>query len=291
MNKFPFKYALLGGVCLIASGCSQSATGQVAAVVNGEEITLQEINAELTNANIPNTVDKKVAQQAALQRIVDRRLMSQTAKEEGLDQTPEYFVREHQLKDALLGQMLAQRIERTIKVPDEETITKFIADNKSMFEQRAIYSLDRIQFPLPTDREKLKALENDHSMAAVATTLGGQGIKFSRGPAQADTLQIAPDRVKWLTSIPSGEPFVTVDNGIVSVAVITGKVDQPIAPAQARPIALQALRNQSLGNTMQERLKTARTAAKITYQDGFSPPAKDAAQQPAAQPAAQPAKK
>jgi hypothetical protein len=41
------------------SACDREATGQVAAVVNDEEITLQEINAEIAALQIPETADKK----------------------------------------------------------------------------------------------------------------------------------------------------------------------------------------------------------------------------------------
>lgn len=84
--------ALLAGTSLLAA-CDQEPTGQVAAVVNGEEITLQEINAELAGLNVPQGVDEKRVRQAALQRIVDRRLLAQAAKEEGVDQSPEFLVR------------------------------------------------------------------------------------------------------------------------------------------------------------------------------------------------------
>ena len=96
----------IGAVCFIGAvllgGCQKEATGQVAAVVNGEEITLQEINAELAQLQVPEGVDRAQVQQAALQRIVDRRLLAQAAKEDGLDATPEFLVRHRQLEDALL---------------------------------------------------------------------------------------------------------------------------------------------------------------------------------------------
>ena len=79
------------------AACDKEPTGQVAAVVNGDEITLQEINAELGNAPIPEGVDKKAVQQAALQRILDRRLLAQSAREEDLDKSPEYMLRERQV--------------------------------------------------------------------------------------------------------------------------------------------------------------------------------------------------
>ena len=76
-------------VCLaLLAACEKKATGQVAAVVNGEEITLQEINTELEalSPSQQDAKDKKKLQQAALQRIVERRLLAQAARDDGLDE-------------------------------------------------------------------------------------------------------------------------------------------------------------------------------------------------------------
>mgnify|MGYP001548392619 CR=1 FL=1 len=61
-----FRIACLVGVALLA-GCQKEATGQVAAVVNGDEITLQEVNAEMSGMQLPQRVDKTQVQKAALQ--------------------------------------------------------------------------------------------------------------------------------------------------------------------------------------------------------------------------------
>lgn len=97
--------------------------------MNGDEITLQEINAEIGNANMPAGADAKEVQKAALQRIVERRLLAQSAKEDGLDKTPEYLIRSRQIDDALLVQFLGQRSEKSFQVPNQQTIDKYMAEN------------------------------------------------------------------------------------------------------------------------------------------------------------------
>src|SRR3546814_15478049 len=98
MNR---KISLTFAVAALAlSGCGKEATGQVAAVVNGEEITLQEINAELGSRPIPEGVDKKVIQQAALQRLVERRLLAPAARDDELDNTPSHPIPEQKVRAA-----------------------------------------------------------------------------------------------------------------------------------------------------------------------------------------------
>ncbi|MBJ7499704.1 MAG: SurA N-terminal domain-containing protein [Sphingopyxis sp.] len=273
-RKISFTFAV---AALALSGCGKEATGQVAAVVNGEEITLQEINAELGSKPIPEGVDKKVVQQAALQRIVERRLLAQAARDDELDKTPDYLLRERQLRDALLVQLMGQRAERALKVPGQQEIDKFIADNPLMFANRTILTIDRIQFALPSSADQLKALENDHSMDAVAARLRQMGIEFRRDTPQIDAAILGPQRMQQIRALPEGEPFVIPENGVVTVGVITSERAEPVSPANARPLAVQALRNRQLAATLQERLKQSRAAAKIEYQPDFAPPADKAA--------------
>lgn len=263
---------LLAGV-LVLAGCQKEATGQVAAVVNGEEITLQEINAELGQAQLPEGAAAAQVQQAALQRIVDRRLLAQAAREDGLDQTPEFLIRRRQLEDALLVQLLGERTGRTASVPEAKAIDDFMRQNPAVFAGRTIYTVDRIQFPLPADPSKLKALEEDHSMDAVAATLQGMGIQFTRGAAQMDSAQLGQARLNQIRALPEGEPFVIPEGGRVTVAVITGETAQPVQSDQARPAAIQMMRNQSLSAAMRQRLQTEKAESEIEYQQGFAPPA------------------
>lgn len=260
-------------VALSLTACDKEATGQVAAVVNGEEITLQEINAELGSTPIPDGIDKKVVQQAALQRIVERRLLAQAARDDELDKTPDYLLRERQLRDALLVQLMGQRAERALKVPGEQEIDKFIAENPVMFGERKVLAVDRIQFAMPKNLDQLKALENDHSMEAVASRLKQMGIEFSRDTTQIDSAALGQQRLQQIRALPAGEPFVIPENGIVTVGVVTGERAEPVPAANARPLAVQALRNKQLSETIQQRLKQSRTSAEIQYQSGFAPAA------------------
>ena len=258
-------------IALSLSACDKEATGQVAAVVNGEEITLQEINAELGSAAIPEGADKTLVQQAALQRIVERRLLAQAARDDELDKTPDYLLRERQLRDALVVQSMGQRAERALKVPGEQEIDKFIADNPVMFAERKILAVDRIQFAMPKNVDQLKALENDHSMEAVAARLKQMGIEFRRDATQIDSAALGQQRLQQIRALPAGEPFVVPENGAVTVGVVTGERAEPVPAANARPMAVQAIRNKQMSETMQQRLKQSRTSAEIQYQPGFAP--------------------
>ena len=261
-----------GALLLLVGGCEKKVGGQVVAVVNGEEVTQQEVNAELQAANIPATADKKAVMAQVVQQIVDRKLLVQKAKAEGLDKSPNYLEQLRRGEDALIINLLTTKAAKGVALPDTAAVDKFIAENPTLFSQRKRYTLDQISVPQPTDQTVLRQLEPAHSLEAVAATLSAAGIQFTRGNAELDSAMLPPPVAAKIAALPAGEPFVTPDKGRIVASVITSTTPSPTPEAQARPAALELLRRQSLGAAMQKQLDAARAAAKITYQPGFTPP-------------------
>ncbi len=265
-------YVSLVAALLVTSGCGKKATGQVVAVVNGDEITLDELNAELNSVNLPASADKKLAMRQLLQQVVDRRLLAQTAKEQGLDRDPAYVTQQRRMNEDLLVRMYAKKSADTIPVPTAAEIDKYIAEHPLVFGSRTRYKLDQIRFEMPTDPSKLKALEADHSMEAITTRLTSMGIKFQRGNSALDSGAVDPSALKQVTSLPPGEPFITPAGRQIAVSVVTGTEPLPVPEAQVRPLAVQALRNETLNKIGETRLKEARAKGKIEYQTGYEAP-------------------
>ncbi len=263
-------------IVLIASavavtGCKRAATGQVVAVVNGEEVSLSELNGELKNA--PAGGDKDAIRAAALQNLVNRKLLVQQAHDRGIDKDPEYLQQQRRLDDELMINMLGQQVTKNVPVPSASDIDRFIAEHPEMFAQRTIYSLDQVIFPLPADPSRLKALEADHTLDAVVARLKGMSIQTQRQPAKLDSAGTPPQFLKTIGDLPAGEPFVVATGGRGVVSVITGREVQPITGDAARKIAAEAIRRNAVGEIAQKQLKQARDSAKIEYQPGFAPKA------------------
>lgn len=281
MRRFGLVATIALGVAL--AGCSKKPTDQVVAIVNGEEISLPELNAELGQAQVPAGVDKKLVQQQLLQRLVDRRLLAQAAKETGLDRDPAFIVEQRRVNESLLVEKLAKRTNDSIPVPTAAEVDKFMASNPSLFAGRQIYGVDQIAFVTPADPTRLAALEPAKTQAEVIAVLQKLNIPFQRANRAVDSASVPPEQMQKILSLPKGEPFVVPGNGQVTVNVITGSKPEPLPAADARAAAVRVLRSQSLSKLGEARLKEARTKAKIEYQTGFAPPAKPGA---AAAPAA-----
>lgn len=263
---------LLLASALTTAGCKRAATGQVVAVVNGEEVSLSELNGELQRAAAQGG-DKKVVQAAALQGLIDRKLLVQASRERGIDKDPEYLQQQRRLNDELMISMLGKQVTKNVPVPSTTEVDKYIAAHPDMFAQRTIYALDQIQFAAPADRAKLKALEADHSLDEVAATLTQMGIKFARQKGVMDSAQTPPGLIRQITNLPPTEPFVLASGGRVIVSVIADKRVQPLDGDNARQLATQVIRRDAVSDIAKKQVKQARDAAKIEYQPGFAPTA------------------
>ena len=243
------------------------------AVVNGEEITQQELNAEI--AELPNapTGDKKAVQRQMLQQIINRRLMAQVAKEDGLDRDPLYVIRERRLKEELLVSMYGKKTADTVRVPDAPAVKKFIADNPGRFSQRTAYLVDQISFDMPNDQKILKELEAARSLADVEATLKQKAITYQKGKNSIDSGVVPAVVMKQILALPDGEPFIIPAQGKIIVSVIVGQQPVPVSEQDAGPMAAQAMRAENLGAVLKKRVDEARAKANITYQAGLEPPA------------------
>jgi len=267
----------LTSLSLILAGCQKKAEGQVVAVVNGEEITLNELNGEIAELNVPANADKKLVRAEVLQRMVERRLLAQAAKDSGLDRDPAYVNQERRLKERLLVSMYGKKAFDTVAVPDTTKVDQYISSHPGIFAERKRYRLDQVQFDAPSDIKRLQELEGAHSMAEIAAWLNKSGIKFERGASALDSATVPPETMAKINALPAGEPFIVPNGNKIVVSVITGSEPVALTAEQARPLATQAIRQEELNKIGQDRLKEAKAKADVKYQTGYEPPKAPAA--------------
>jgi EpsD family peptidyl-prolyl cis-trans isomerase len=265
---------------LMVGGCGKKVGGQVVAVVGDQEITQNELNAELNGQQIPPGADKKAVMAQLLQQIVNRKLLVARAKEQGLDKSPTYLGQVQRAEDAVLINMLSSNAAKAVPIPDAAAANAFMAQNPSLFAGRKRYQLDQIAFPITPDQGLAAKLRSAKSMAEVEAVLKGMNIPYKQGNSTLDTAAIPPQVAAQIAALPAGEPFLVPQGGQVIASVIRSTEAVPVPPGQAQPAAVELLRRQAVEQAMRKQLDSARATAKITYAPGFAPPAKGA--QPAA---------
>ncbi len=256
---------------LVTAACDRKPTGQSVAVVNGEEISAGELNGELQLANVPPGADQKLARQQLLQGLIDRRLLAQAARKNGVDKSPDFLSRQRRLTDELLIAMNAERQAGSQKLPDQAAVDAFIAQNPYQFGQRQILALQQIAIDAPSDPKALAPLADAHSLDAVAATLTRLKIPFTRTSGRLDTASVPPEALKRIFALPATEPFVLPANGKLYANIITGREPVQMPQDEMRKAAMAALRQQNTRSGLASDVKQLRSTAKIEYQPGYAP--------------------
>ncbi len=259
-------------LALVAGGCAKKVGGQVVAIVNGQEITQQELNGELNGATIPPSADKKVVMAQLLQRVIDRKLLVAKAKKEGLDQSPAYLAQIQRTQDGVLIDLLANKTGKSLPLPTAAAADTFAAENATLFGARKRYQLDQLVFTPNKDPGLPQKLRAAKTMDDVKAALSAAGIQFQTGHNGMDTGSLPPAVAKQIAALPAGEPFLIPQNGQIIASVIRAAEAVPVTPDQARPAATALLRRQALEKAMADQVKSERASAKIDYEAGFAPP-------------------
>jgi len=270
------KYRIIAAIALttLSSACDRKAEGQTVAVVNGEEITAPDLNFALEQAKVPDKADKTAVRSQILQQLVDRRLLAEQARKEGIDKTPEYLNRQRLADETLLITMLANRRLNTAQLPSDREVQNFISTHPEMFDKRETWSLDQLMYPTPTDAGVKGQILAAHSVDELAAVLQKNNIAVTRQKNRLDTANIPPELYGKLASLPAGEPFAASSGQQTVASAIIGREPNPISGDKAKPIAVDAMRKTQTAKGLEDMLKSLRNSAKIEYQPGYAPPKK-----------------
>lgn len=256
---------------LVLGGCAKKPGGQVVAVVGNEEITQQELRAEALTAAPGASEDFEAAAPGLLQRVIERNLLAEYARDQGLDRGPEYVARRRQLEQTLLASLAARKIAGSPKPPTDAEVRKFMADASTWFAARERLTLDQVSFPTPADATQIKALTALESLDAIEQKLRAQKVKINRARSVLDTGSIDPFIGKQIVALPNGEIFDLSTNGTTFIGTIVARSSNPTPPAQAVQAAGDALLRGKSGKLVGEKVAALRKAAKITYDPAYQP--------------------
>lgn len=268
--------AIMTAAMMTIAGCGDKepelGKGQVVASVNGEDITVHELNAELAYARAPGNTDRRQAEAAALQRIIDRKIVAKIAREQKLDKTQNYMLQKMRAEDMLLVSMLQRQVVSKVGVPNRGDAEAYISGHPKMFAQRTIYSVDQIAFR-PDNDAMLKEISGFKSLDQLQSYLDEKQIRYRRTPQTIDSAGLEPALLDQIVKLPAGEVFVVPVRGELVANLITGSREEPLLGEPAIRLAtslLQRERVQELAKTqLDPEIKKGRET--VRYQKGYGP--------------------
>ncbi len=267
--------------CLALAACSpksgQVDKSQVAAVVNGVEITLREIDLVQQRLAAPNASPAALAAQrrAILGELVSTELMAQQAVSDKLDKSPEFLLDAHIAYRQALARQVEQRAVRDLEPVLPGQASDVIDRNPRRFAKRRLLMIEEMSLARP-GTALLEALDSaaggGASLDRLEQIVKESRVGYRRVVNNSATDQLSDKLADALLAAKPGRPLVvSVSPERGAVLVLLATRDAPIAGAAATQAVMTELNQQRRQQTVQAKVKAVLAAAKIDYQGEFAP--------------------
>ena len=300
-NLFPcLKFGVLLLAAALAAGCGKrdekAAATQVAAKVNGDEITIHQVNDALGRQNV-RPEQAEAAKRQILERLIDQQLARQQALEKKLDRMPRTVQAIEAAKGEILARSYIQNIAAAQAKPTADEVKKYYAEHPALFSQRRLFNIEELavapkEEPVAAGLKQRAAKAKD--LVEIATWLKTQKaeVAANRGVRAAENIPLP-----WLAELhkmKDGEIRVFENGENLNVLRVVATRSAPVDEATATPVIQQFLFNQRLTEAVRKDVQSLRGKSNIEYMGEFSGKAKDAGKEkappePFQKPAAEPA--
>lgn len=232
-------------VTLILNGCSQNEqeASKTLAVVNGDEITVGQLQSELAKAPL-NENSNEVAKRM-LTNLIDRQLLVQEALKFNLDRSPEVVQAIESSRAQIYAQAyMSKKLAKLQDVSDDE-IGAFISHHPEMFAHRKLFKTFDVIFANDASRVDVKAMERDiTTLESLEAELQVKNVVYDKSNNQFLTDRLPLSVLSKISQLQQGDLlFVHNENSIV-VKSIQSIVEMPVTKEQAISAARKLLSQQ-----------------------------------------------
>ena len=267
----PIHAAILSLTLCLAAGCSkqgETPATQVVAKVNGDEISIHQVNNALAQAGNVSPENVDAVRHEVLDKLINQQLAVQQAEERKLDRSTEVMMKIDAAKREILTRAYLGQVVASLPKPSEEEAKTFYQEHPALFSQRRIYNLHEIviQNPHPPT-EDMRQLIAGKSPDQIATELKQRNIAFNTSSGTRSAEQIALPILSGLADIKDGETgLVETPEALVILHVDTSR-DAPVSEEAAMQHIPQYLANDRAKKAISEELERLKAKADIEYLD------------------------
>lgn len=263
--------ALVAG-CGDKSSSGEGKATQTAARVDGNEITVHQINQILERQQGLKPEQAEAASHRVLESLIDQQLAVAKAEEQKLDRDPQVVQMLEATRRSILARTYLEKAAAAgAGTPTTEEIRKYYDEKPALFSQRKVYALQ--EFTVPATKEQSQALMEQlkatRGPAQFVEVLKASGIKFNANQITQAAEGLPLGIIDPLSKVSDGEAlYITGNDGFKALLVVASR-SQPVAFEQAKPAIEQYLTAERRRDFAVKEMKALRTAAKVEYLGKF----------------------
>lgn len=269
-----FAFLLLAA---ITAGCgnqedSQKVAAQVAAKVNGYEITVHQINNIL--ARSPNVAPEAAgkAKREILNRLIDQHLAQQHAIDLKLDRSPSVMQAVEAARGEILARAYLEQVAAVQPKPTAEEAKKYYAKHPELFANRRIFNLEEIVvMPAEGLASGLRIqVAEAHSLQDIANWLKSRNAEITANRAVRGAEEIPMELLPDLQAMERGEIRLIETLGRLYVLRVVATQEAPVNEVSALPLIQQFLSNKRSAEAVAREMKQLKERANIVYVGEFA---------------------
>ena len=272
--------ALTLAVLLSVSACDKAPSGEAAATVNGEAISLPQLNRELDKLGKLDPDQTKQAANKLLRNMVDQALLAQKATAEKLDQTPAVKLALEAARRQILAEAAVEKLTAGVAKPGDQEISEYFNKHPELFAERRLYRLQELSIQVtPENTESVKAqLAGAANLNDFVQWLKAQNIPARVNQTVKGAEQLPAQLLPRLAQMKEGQAMTMSVPGAFNVLVVAGSQLQPVSLDQAKSSIERFLLNQKKREVAAAALKELRTSGKVEYLGAYTDAGKESAQ-------------
>ena len=265
------RFILAAFLALAVASCGKHSAehhkSQVAAEVNGHEITVFQVNSMLSHVGKVKASQSAQVADRVVRNLVDQELLVQQAIKKKLDRNPAVLQAILESRKQVLAQAYLTRRFDTLSPPTNSAIRDFYNNHPDLFAHRQIYRAENIVIGADPGKTALiqKQLVASKTPKAFIAWLKSQHMPFHAEIAVRAAEQLPFPVLKQLSKMRPGQAVTGQSGAHLMVLVLLGKVEQPKTLAQARDAIKDFLVHQDQQKMARQTLQNLRAAAKIKY--------------------------
>jgi EpsD family peptidyl-prolyl cis-trans isomerase len=268
--------AVIAAAVLAGCGGDKGETkgaSQAAARVNGEELTVHQINLVLERQPGLRPEQAEPASRQVLESLIDQQLAVEKAVEGKLDRDPKIVQLLDAQRRATLAQAYMQKAAAAgVSAPSGEDIKKYFDSKPALFSARRLYMIQ--EFTIQGDANQTKdlqaKLEAGGTPQQFGETLKASGLKFNVNQVTQPAENLPLNLIDRIAALKDGQALYQQGSGGMKAILVVASREQPLTFDQAKPLIERFLTETRRQEWLQKHVKDLRTAAKVEYIGKFA---------------------